>query len=249
MTLLEFLPLIVVLAIIGAVIYGASAWRRRRTGVDPGIGTVRRLYFYSVSFVALMMAASGLVFVIQFAVEGLFGGDVLSPSRARLATGASLVIVGTPLWAVHWTVVQRHVKRLTVEKRSISRKLYLYAVMGVAVAFALAASLDLFRWAFRVDSFGGFEWGAVLVWSGVWAYHWRVERGDGQPTPETLAIRRLYTYLVCGVTLAMAATGSGRLVYLVLLEGYDSIASSLVLTAGDGGLWRSSTREESSRFQ
>ena len=78
--------------------------------VDPGIGTARRVYFYVVSFVALMMAANGVVQIVQYLLESLFGSDVLSPSQTRLAVGASLAIVGLPLWLVHWRIVQWHVR-------------------------------------------------------------------------------------------------------------------------------------------
>ena len=64
---------LVPLFIIGAVIY--LIVQRRRAGPtldvpDPGIGTIRRTYFYAISFVALMMAANGIVLVIQFVLEG-----------------------------------------------------------------------------------------------------------------------------------------------------------------------------------
>ena len=60
--------LLILIAIIGLIIYGIIVWRRRASAsesapdpnADPGIGTVRRLYFYIVSFVALMMTATGV---------------------------------------------------------------------------------------------------------------------------------------------------------------------------------------------
>ena len=99
------------IAIIGAIVYAIVQWRRRQAPlepVDPGIGTVRRLYFYAVSFVALMVAANGLVQIERYVLEGLFGGDVLSPSRSGLAIGISLAIVGLPIWGFHWRMVQRY---------------------------------------------------------------------------------------------------------------------------------------------
>ena len=232
------------LAIIAAVVYVIVQRRRRDTSemVDPGIGTVRRLYFYTVSFVALMMAANGLVQIAQYVLEALFGGDVISESQTRLAIGASLTIVGLPLWVFHWRLIQRHVGELPVEKRSLIRKFYIYLVLGVAVGLAIAASVSLLQWAFGSKSFSGYPWAAVIVWSVVWAFHWRLESAEGQPTSDTRGVRRLYLYLVSLATLVMLAAGFGRVVHIILLEGYESLVSLSVLLPADTGLWRPSMR-------
>ena len=44
---------------------------------DAGIGTVRRLYFYLVAFVSLMMFVSGVALLLQFVFDSIFGGDVI----------------------------------------------------------------------------------------------------------------------------------------------------------------------------
>ena len=155
------------LAILGAVVYAIVQWRRRRDGTgeaDPGIGSGRRLYFYIVSFVALMVAANGIVQIAQYVLDVLLGDEVVSPSTVRLAVGASMAIVGFPLWVFHWIIVQRHVRDLPVETRSIVRKLYLYLVLGVALGIAMAASVDLLRWIFGSRDFSGYPWGALVVW-------------------------------------------------------------------------------------
>ena len=69
--------ILVVLTIIlalGGMMYGILALTRRTRGLgetDPGIGTVRRLYFYIVSVVALMMAANGVVLIAGFVLDSL----------------------------------------------------------------------------------------------------------------------------------------------------------------------------------
>ena len=235
MMIFELVPLLVVAILVAGAIYAVVAWRRRVAVDDPGIGTVRRLYFYTVAFVALMMAANGLVQVAQFVLE-------VSPSSTRLAIGASLVIVGAPLWALHWIMVQRHTTRLPVERRSVVRKFYLYVVLGVAVGLATASSVGVLQWIFGSPRFSGYHWAAVIVWSVVWAFHWRVEEAESQPTTETRGIRRLYLYLVSLATLVMVAVGFGRVIHIILLEGYQSVVSLPVLLPAEHGLWRPSTR-------
>ena len=236
---------LVPLFIIGAVIYFIV--QRRRAGPtldvpDPGIGTIRRTYFYAISFVALMMAANGIVLVIQFVLEGLFSSDVVSQSSTGLAVGGALTIVGVPLWVLHWLAIQRHLRELPVEKRSLIRKFYVYLVLGVAVGIFVAASVSLLQWAFDAKSFSGYPWAFLIVWAAVWSFYWRLEHAEGQATQDTLTIRRLYLYLVSLATLVVAAVGAGRVIHIILQEGYEALVSLPVLIPAESGLWRDSMR-------
>ena len=246
MEFLGFGPTLIFLILVIAVVYAVVS-RRRREGTpeaDPGMGTIRRLYFYIVSFVALMMAATGATLIIQFVLEELFGSQRLTHSNTPLAVGASLLIVGLPLWIVHWIIVQRRVREMPVERRSLLRKAYIYLGMGVSVGFVIAGSIGLLEWAFREDSFSGFAWGAIIVWGAIWAFHWRIEEAEGQATIETRGIRRFYLYLVSLVALAIAAVGFGQAISIILLEGYESLVSTTVLLPGESesGLWRAPMR-------
>ena len=235
----------IVVIVIGVVIYLVVQRRRSTTTLDapdPGIGTIRRTYFYTISFVALLMAGNGIALIIQFVLEGLFSSDVVSDSNVRLAIGGSLTIVGVPLWVLHWLVIQRHVRELPVEKRSLLRKFHIYLVMGIAVGISIAASANLLQWAFGSKSFSGYPWAALIIWPAVWSFYWRIERAEGQATPDTLAIRRLYLYLVSLATLVIAAVGAGRIIHIILLEGYEALVSLPVLIPAESGLWRESMR-------
>ena len=109
----EFLIIFIPIIIIAAVIYGIIAWRRRESEpeIDPGIGTIRRIYFYVVSFASLMMAVNGVVLLVRFVLEGVFGAAEIASSSTPLAIGASLTIVGLPLWLFHWQVSILHSRR------------------------------------------------------------------------------------------------------------------------------------------
>ncbi len=242
--LFPLISLLVLVGMIAAVAYGiVSLTRRRRefAEIDPGIGTLRRLYFYIVSFVALMMAANGVVQIAQFVLDALVGVDVIYPSRTRLAVGLSLTIVGLPLWALHWRMIGRHVRELAVETRSVERKAYIYIVLGVAVSLGMTAAVQWLHWAFRTESFSGYPWAAIVVWAGVWAFHWRLEGREGQPSPETRAVRRMYLYLVSAGALVAVAVGLGQVTHTVLREAYDALTSRPLLDKA--GLWTPSTRD------
>ena len=59
--------ILIPVAVIAVVIQGAFIWRRRSAGAgrDRGIGTPRRFYFYSISFIALMLLVSGVTMVLM----------------------------------------------------------------------------------------------------------------------------------------------------------------------------------------
>ena len=237
-------------ALIGLIVYGVVVWRRRASASeqaqdgddDPGIGTVRRLYFYFVAFVSLMMTATGVVLLLQFVLDAVFGDAVISDSTTRLAAGVSLIVVGAPLWFFHWRYVQRAVVEQPVEARSVLRKVYIYITLVVAGSIIIYTALNVLNWIFRADDFSGYDLAATAVWGVVWAFHWMIEEREGQATPETRAIRRLYIYIAALAGLAMLSLGVGRVLYFVMLAGYDALTATPLL-GGDSGLGRDALRE------
>ncbi|MCY3545235.1 MAG: DUF5671 domain-containing protein [Chloroflexi bacterium] len=246
--ILGILGSIIPIALIGLIVYGIVVWRRRASehapedDMDPGIGTVRRLYFYFVAFVSLMMTASGIVMLLQFVLDSITGDNFISDSTTRLAAGASLLIVGAPLWVLHWRYIQKQVAEIPTETRSILRKLYIYITLAVTGSILIYTALNLLNWIFRTDDFSGYDLAALIVWGVVWAFHWLVEEREGQSSPETIAIRRLYIYIASLAGLVMLSIGVGRVLYFILLEGYNALVSTPVIS-GDSGLLRHAMRE------
>ena len=83
-----------------------------------------------------------------------------------------------------------------MERRSLVRKVYLYAVLGVSVGMVIASSIELVELALGLRELRGWPWGGLAVWGAAWAFHWALEQREGQPTEEALVVRRLYVYLV-----------------------------------------------------
>ena len=223
------------IAVIGAIIYGVFVWRRKaaEAGPDVGIGTPRRFYFYSISFIALMLLVSGVTMVVMTLLDELFGGPVIRGATTRLATGLALTIVGLPLWGIHWRFVQQKVEEQPSERRSILRRLYLYVSMGVALSFLAYSGFEVIEWVLQFGDFPAFSCAAVIVWMPVWAYHWWVASNEGtETTLLTRGIGRLYLYLASALGMAMLASGVGFLVYFVLNEGY-SAAFAVDLTGSE----------------
>src|SRR5262250_2256943 len=109
------------------------------------ITIVRRLYFYAAAFIGLQMLAAGARDLLSALLERLFVSSALGPpgqSVIRLSGSAALLVIGLPLWGVHWWVVQRGAARAE-EQRSPLRRLYAYLVLLVAVLFVLFSLRDL----------------------------------------------------------------------------------------------------------
>ena len=235
MTPFIIIPILIQLVVIGAIIYGVFLWRRRTAdaGPDIGIGTPRRFYFYSISFIALMLLASGVMTVLMSLLDELLGEPVIRGDTTRLAIGLALTIVGLPLWGLHWRFVQRTVAAQPSEHRSILRKLYLYVTAGVALGFLAYGGYHVIEWALQVGDFPALSWAALVVWAPVWVYHWRTGSiGNAETTLVTQGICRLYLYLASALGIAMLASGVGFLVYFFLHEGYSAAFEPGVIGLG-----------------
>ena len=229
--------------VIGLIAWVIIVWLRRGKdgAAEDGGSIVRRIYFYVVSFASLMMWVNGVVLLAQFALDGIFGGALISASNTGIAAGIAITVVGLPLWAFHWCSIQRAAADAPAEVRSIFRKLYIYITLGVSLAIAVYAAVRLLRWALGVDDFNGYYLAAPPLWALVWAFHWRIEEREGQQTTDALIIRRLYIYAASLAGMVMLALGVGMVAYYILLEGYNAVSGTEILS-GERGLWRPALR-------
>lgn len=245
--------LLILIAIVGGIGFGIYKLiqRGRRNGgdtfeiEDTGVGTPRRFYFYSISFIATLVTAIGVTITLMSLLDTLFGGDVLLDSPTELATGLAMTIVGIPLWALHWRWIQNAVASNDQERRSILRHLHLHVTSGVALALiGISGYLCIEFILGAADEFDAFAWAALPIWGVVWYYHRLVAASD-EPfeTPETRAIRRLYLYLASAVAVSALASGAGWLLFIILREGYSAAFAVSVVTGEGSGLWRDSTAQ------
>ena len=78
-------------------------------GDTPESASVRRIYYYTVAAIGLILTWFGLVEILRVLLDLLtsFQTVLSGPFRAeQLATGLSLLAVGAPVWAFHWRTVQ-----------------------------------------------------------------------------------------------------------------------------------------------
>ena len=70
---------LVPLLIIGLIVWGIVSIARRSGGgtEEPGIGSGRRLFFFGLAFVALMLATLGLTHIVGRRIGRAFLGEVV----------------------------------------------------------------------------------------------------------------------------------------------------------------------------
>ena len=238
--LLSFLPLLVIVAIIAAIVVLV----RRHSGVEdePGIGTLRRLYYYGLAFVALMVSASGAVMLVDYVSDSFGGPEILSRGATQLAMAIALTVVATPIWLFHWILAQRAISRFPSEIRAISRKVYLTVVLGVSAALGAFGLISLLRWLFGGDSFNGLHLAFPLVWGAVWGFHWYVAIREVPRTEFGDSIHRAYIYATSLYGLVLMLVGTGIILRHLFAQAYDALSSTQVLLPGEGALWNGATQ-------
>lgn len=232
------------LAIIAGVIAGIVMLARRRgePGGDPGIGTVRRLYIYGLSLAGLVTAAIGATLLVGVVLSAEFGPETISRDTSTNALGLAMTIVGTPVWLLFWGMAQRSVRQNAVETRAVSRKVYLCLVLGVSAIVASVAAIEFLRWLFNPDHFTGTPVALMLVWGGVWAFHWWTESGEGQPTELTASVRRLYVYGLALFGMVVLALGASGILRVTMNAAYEALFGASGVLTGYPGLWSQAMR-------
>lgn len=236
-TILPVVVLVVVIAVIVALV------RRRRGGEEePGIGTLRRLYYYGLSFVALMVAASGIVLLVDYVADRLYPSEIVRQGETQAALAVALTVVATPIWFLHWRMAQKSVREFPAESRVLSRRIYLYSVLGVSAVLTASGLTWLLAWLLGAGSFNGLQIAFPVIWGGIWGLHWWVRDVDAVPKAVGDSVHRLYLYGTSVFSLSMLAVGVGVVLALLLGAAYHTLFGTELLPAAGTSLWRDNTR-------
>ena len=231
------IPLLVIAGIITAI--DMLVRRRGQDAHDTGIGSLKRLYYYGLSFVALGVSAPGLILLIDFLFDSLIGPSALSRGQDQLALGLALTIVGTPVWFLHWRLALNSVEKFPAEAQAFSRQVYIYLVLGLTAALCSFGLVSLLRWLLGSGDFNGFNIAFPLVWAGIWGYHWHVQNLNVQRTRIGATVRRVYVYITSLYSLFMLVFGVAIVIWRPLKEAYAALFTTQLLLSGDVGFWAS----------
>lgn len=200
--------------------------------------TVRRLYLYLMSGVTLAVLGVGLAMLLRLLLEQLglgpsgdvLGGDRSEGIRRELSVAIALVGVGTPVWLLHWWLVERGLqperKGAEADRTSTVRALYLSVALGVLLTFGALAGAELMSGLLvrllgqTTDLFDdpGSALATLVVTGAIWTYHAGIRRRDMRTGPMQSAaawLPRAYLYFAALGGLVVLLTGIGSLVMAV----------------------------------
>jgi len=199
---------------------------------------IRRGYIYLACLASLQAVSWAVISLLR---------NVLLPnavtSLENTALQIAIIIVGLPIFLVHWLWAQRLARRDVDERESIVRRLYLYGVMSAFLGPFLPNALDLLDSLLRLASglsantarYSGSSWSsaiiahlsAMLVLALLWFYHWRIVQDENREIPDSgnaATVRRLFTYSFSAAGLVMTTLA------IVALSRWLMVQISSVMT-------------------
>lgn len=202
------------------------------------MNTVRRLYFYGLSFISFQVIVWGVIGLLRTIISsGMVGSSLL-------ATGLSLVLVGLPIFYLHWRTAQRDAMREPEERGSRVRTVFLYATLGAAFGPILLSTTALINKAvialmgqpqtaawFGADQVIADHLIAIAINAVAFAYFWNITVADWRSDAPDEALhetRRLYRYVWVLIGLTLVVSGVYNLLrYLLYTPGAISTAPTL----------------------
>jgi hypothetical protein len=192
-----------------AILVGIGIWGYHLRLAQEEAGRVQekrqsaqRVYYYLMAFLGLSTLAVGLSVLLGIFVDT---GTALTGTsgwwRTQLALCLSLISVGLPLWLYYWNGILKRVQSGGItEWRALSRRIFLYVVIGVSIIMLTADLVNVVSQLLRgimqsnlnTNFFHDAKWSlqtliiaAFLLW-----YHWQVLRADQRRGTESVVQRR-----------------------------------------------------------
>jgi hypothetical protein len=194
--------------------------------------SIRRLYFYLVALISVEVVLWGLVGLLRSIVNRTISGGA-----DALAQALALILVGMPIFLVHWLWAQRSAMRDEEEKTATLRAVFFYAILLATLipvvqnllsfidrALVQGAGLGVGRAfsAFRNQTLA--DNAIAILMNGVVAfYFWNTLRGEWATLPDRenfTEVRRLYRYLWMLYGLLMTVFGAQQILqFLFYIPG------------------------------
>lgn len=194
--------------------------------------SIRRLYFYLVAFISIEVVVWGLVGLLRSVVDRTVSGGA-----EALAQALALILVGVPIFLIHWSWAQRASASEEEEKTASLRAIFLYAILlGTLIpivqnalsfidrAFVQSTGLAVERAfsAFRNQTLAD-NLIAIFMNGIVAAYFWNILRGEWATLTDKenfSDVRRLYRYIWMLYGLLMTVFGAQQVLrFLFYIPG------------------------------
>jgi hypothetical protein len=164
--------------------------------------------------------------------RSFFAGDIVGGSVSQLAGALSLILVGTPVFLIHWLSAQRLALRDPDERSARLRAIFLYGVLLALLLPAAQNALVLFdrlflnalgqphiRLMFGASQTLSDNLVAIVISLVVAAYFYTVLRSDWRPGPQGDAfpeVRRLYRHIWLVYGLLLVFFGAQQVLLFLL---------------------------------
>jgi len=197
---------------------------------------VRRSYVYLVSLVSMQVVVWAVIALLRDLLTRGTGWSIESR-----ALQLALIVVGLPIYLIHWLWAQRLAGRDPAEQRATMRHLYLYGAMAsflgplVASASGLLAYLVWLTVGYKpAHVYWEPSWDVAIhllvsaaVTAVLWFYHQRVEAADARAIPAggpVATIRKVYIYGFSAAGLTLTALTAGALLRWLMYQVASSRA-------------------------
>jgi hypothetical protein len=203
---------------IGLIVFVVKLVTKKGSSSAEGSGiSIRRFFQYSIMLVMLVVAAFGLIGIIDAVAST---GSALTRDTAAIARSIAFLVVGLPVFGGLALYTRRLLKSTPAESRSLGWIGYLtFALIGsliIVMSFTTAFIGELL-------TDGGFEamsFISMLVWSGVWIAHWRIAGRTADESP-----MQFHLLVGSAAGLIALAIGAGVAIAAALGEVYDAVLS------------------------
>jgi hypothetical protein len=202
-------PTVIVAAAIWA--YHQRAAQKEAARLHEQQLSARRVYLYLMSFLGLGTLIGGLITLlgifVELCINAVSSEAVISGWwQTDLSLCLALLVVGVPLWFYYWRQVRKMAAEGgVVESGAMSRRIFLYAVLGIAIVTLVTDLViivyqvlnGLLQGTLGVTVWRNMSWGlqSLFVSLPVFIYHWRVLRRDQRLGAEELPLRKTVTLL------------------------------------------------------
>ena len=190
--------------------------------------SIRRLYFYLVAFISIEVVLWGLVGLLRSIAE-----DTVSGGADALAQALSLILVGVPIFLIHWLWAQRASARDEEEKTATLRAVFFYAILLATLipvvqnllsfidraliqgaGLGVGRAFSIFREQTLADNLIAIAMNGIVA-----AYFWNILRSEWMSLPDKenfTEVRRLYRYIWMLYGLLMTVFGAQQILRFLL---------------------------------
>lgn len=182
--------------------------------------TIRRLYFYAVALISIEVVIWGIINLLR----SIFTANKIVNNASTLAQALSLILVGVPIFLVHWLWAQRVSAKEDEEKTATIRAVFLYGILLATLIPVVQNLLALISRTFlatanlyvsRAIVGGSQTWIdnliAIVINLLIAAYFWNILKEEWHTLPEIenfAEIRRLYRFIWMLYGLLMVVYGT-----------------------------------------